>query len=307
MAHANPTFADLFREASVWTHHEPDYDVIMNTIGHAAATNANDTIVHVHNTSIRTPCALAFVIKGDEDVVYLGHSPYIYLADITSPTLMDGRVVVLVGNRSDACIPAVVLPHKAFGRNNNIRASDIATIVGATGHGAAPPVFCLGPHAVGPTVNALCARRAVLLPPTFAATAVSFRDNGRLTLAAFYAQFVLGNHDSATAAKQQMWSHVAQWFCLASTENAANKSVVWVTPIKPATPPTRMAITNFAARRVKDLLGQVGYGGPALTNTAFCLGLTPCVMQCLTTRPHTSTTTAKPAARRLPRSMEPVC
>jgi hypothetical protein len=30
-----------------------------------------------------------------------------------------------------------------------------------------------------------------------------------------------------------------------------------------------MALTNFATRRVKDLLGQVGYGGPALTNVAF--------------------------------------
>jgi hypothetical protein len=69
MAHANPTFADLFREASVWTHHDPDYEVLMNTIGHAAATNVNDTIVHVHNTSICTPCVLAFVIEGDEDVV----------------------------------------------------------------------------------------------------------------------------------------------------------------------------------------------------------------------------------------------
>jgi hypothetical protein len=54
-------------------------------------------------------------------------------------------------------------------------------------------------------MNALCARRAVLLPPTFAATAVLFRNNGRLTLAAFYAQFFdLGKHDSATAAEQQM-------------------------------------------------------------------------------------------------------
>jgi hypothetical protein len=118
-------------------------------------------------------------------------------------------------------------------------------------------------------VNAHRCRRAVIRPPTYAATAVSFRDDGRHTLAAFYAQFVLGKHDSAAADKQQMWSHVAQWFCLASTDNAANASVVRVTPIEPATPPTRMALTNFATRRVKDLLGQVGYGGPALTNTAF--------------------------------------
>jgi hypothetical protein len=74
MAVANPTFADLFREVSVWTQHDPDYEVIMAAVGHAAATNMNDTIVHIHNTAICTPCVIAFVIiEGDEDVVYLGH------------------------------------------------------------------------------------------------------------------------------------------------------------------------------------------------------------------------------------------
>jgi hypothetical protein len=57
---------------------------------------------------------------------------------------MDGRIVVLVGNRLDACIP-VVLPAEAFGRTNEIRVPDIATIVGATGHGAAPAVYRSGP------------------------------------------------------------------------------------------------------------------------------------------------------------------
>jgi hypothetical protein len=144
MAHANPTFADLFCEASIWTHHhELDYNVIMNAIGHTAATNINDTVIHVHNTSLCS-LILAFVIEGNKNVVYLGHSPYLYPADVTSPTPMDARIVVLVGNRFNACIP-VVLPVDAFGRTNDIQASDIAAIVGAAGHGAAPPVFCSGP------------------------------------------------------------------------------------------------------------------------------------------------------------------
>jgi hypothetical protein len=122
-------------------------------------------------------------------------------------------------------------------------------------------------------VNTLRARRAVLLPPTFAATAVSFRDNARLTLPAFYLQFVLGKHDLATAAEAQQWSHVAQWFRLASTDSNAGDSVVRVAPVEPPTPPTRMALTNFAARRIKELLGQVGFGGPGLTNAAFQAGV----------------------------------
>jgi hypothetical protein len=212
----------------------------MATVGHATATNMKDTIVHIHNTAIRTPCVIAFVIEGDEDVVYLGHLPYIYPADIANPTVIDARIIVLVGNRSDACMP-VVLPADAFGRTSDIRASDIATIMGAAGHGAAPPEYRTGPHVAGPTVNQLRVRRAVMLPPSFAATAVSYRDDGCLTLAAFYAQFVLNKHDSAVAAEAQMWSHVALWFRLALTNNNANKSVVSVVPVKPATPPGRMS------------------------------------------------------------------
>jgi hypothetical protein len=34
-----------------------------------------------------------------------------------------------------------------------------------------------------------------------------------------------------------------------------------------------MALTNFATRHIKDLLAQVGYGGPALTNVAFRAGV----------------------------------
>jgi hypothetical protein len=100
-----------------------------------------------------------------------------------------------------------------------------------------------------------------MLPPSFAATAVSYRDYGRLTLAAFYAQFVLNKHDSAVAAKVQMWSHVAQWFRLASTNSNTNESVVRVVPVEPATPPIRMSLTNFTSQRIRDLLGKVGFGG----------------------------------------------
>ena len=272
MAAANPTFADLFREASVWTNYDPDYEVLMTTVGHAAATNSNDTAVHIHNTATRTPCVVAFTIAGDEDVVYLGHSPYIYPQDVTSPTAMDGRVVVLVGNRADACVP-VVLPADAFGRLAATRVQDVATIVGPQGHGAAPPVYRAGPHAAGPNVNELRVRRALLLPPSFAATMVSYRDDGRLTLAAFYAQFVLNKHDSAVAAEQQMWSHAAQWFRAASANTAANESIVRVACIEPAAPPARMALTNFANRRIKELLGQVGYAGPNLSNATFLAGV----------------------------------
>jgi hypothetical protein len=55
--------------------------------------------------------------------------------------------------------------------------------------------------------------------------------------------------------------------------NNAGESVVRVTPVEPATPPTRMALTNFAARRIKELLGQVGFGGPGLTNAVFQAGV----------------------------------
>jgi hypothetical protein len=125
----------------------------------------------------------------------------------------------------------------------------------------------------GPTVNQIRVRRAVLLPPSFAATAVSYRNDGCLTLAAFYAQFVLSKHDSGVAAEAQMWSHMAQWFRLALTNNNTNDSVIRVVPVEPATPPVRMSLTNFTSQRIRDLLGKIGFGGPGLTNVAFQAGI----------------------------------
>ena len=97
------------------------------------------------NLSQRSPVTVAFVVKGDEDHVHVGHSPSMYPADPTSVSPFDNLVVVLLGNDINSATP-LVLPASSFARPAGVRTLDVATIVGATVHGAAPAVLRSGLH-----------------------------------------------------------------------------------------------------------------------------------------------------------------
>lgn len=270
MAVANPTFTDLFRDATKWPDADPDYAVLMNTLGHGVATGGADAVVAFHNTATRSPVAIAVVLEGDEDHVLIGHTPHIYPTDLTSPSPMDGLVTLFVGSDPDTCT-TLVLPQVAFGRSNQCRSHDIATIVGPGGHGAAPPVYRDGPHAA-PVVQ-IQVRRVHLLPPTAAADAIDRHDDGRYTLADFYAQFVQGKHDSADAAEAALWAPTALWFRAASTNVAGDQSVVRVAPIAITLNHIMTRLNAFMVRRKKELMSRVGVGGPQLSNNTFAAGI----------------------------------
>ena len=273
MAVPNPSFADLFTSADAWVDLNPDYAALMGTLGHGSATTGPDVATGMHNLATRTPTAIAFVMEADEDHVYIGHSPHLYPTDVLQPTAMDGRIVLLLGRHPDSYVP-VTLPDDAFTRLANTHCLDIATIVGATGHGAAPPVVRTGGHAAtDANVNTLRARRAHLLPPTIAAHAVGFHADGRYTLQSFYTQFVQGKHDSADAATAALWAETAIWFRMASTNTAAGNSVVRTLTIEPAIPPHRNLLSAVCNRRIKVAMAQIGVGGPALSNNTFQAGI----------------------------------
>ena len=87
-----------------------------------------------------------------------------YPADPTSVSPFDNLVIVLLGNDIDSSTP-LALPVTSITRLAAVRALDIATIVGATGHGAAPAVLCSGPYGTGDSnVSETRARPICLLP-----------------------------------------------------------------------------------------------------------------------------------------------
>ena len=73
MAAAN--ISDLFNNPAKWTNHAPEHANILALVGNGAATNRADTSRHITNLATRSPVVLAFVLAGDEDRIYVGHSP----------------------------------------------------------------------------------------------------------------------------------------------------------------------------------------------------------------------------------------
>ena len=269
----SPKFSDLLVDPDRWDASNPAYDEILAVVGAGAATNSANTARAVVNLSIRSPVAIAFVITGDEDHIHVGHTPTLFPQDITSNTPYDNNVVVLVGDKVDACVP-LVLPDAAFQRTAAFRAFDVATIIGPTGHGAAPAVWRTGPHA--PTTadtSEIRARRAMVLPCDAAGTAVSTHEDGRYSLLAFYNTWVAPQMADPDAAVVARWTPVRDWFRAASTNDGAGDSVIKVTPIPSAVPAHNQRLNAWVARQRNSQLARLGAGGPGLTSAAFAQGV----------------------------------
>ena len=171
MATAPSLFSTLASNAALWPSHDPPYADIMAALGSGTASR-NEVMSGVVGLATRTPIVLAFVIHGDEDHVYVGHSPMTFPNDPVSTTPFDGRVVVLVGDDVGSAVPMVLAPEH-FGRSDERLTLTHDTILGPTGHGAAPPVYQSGPHAGGTAnTNNLRAHRVLVLPPQMLAIAL---------------------------------------------------------------------------------------------------------------------------------------
>ena len=265
-------FSALYGDATYWDDPDPDYATLLGTVGGAAGTSWPATRDALMNIAARSPVTLAFVVEGDEDFIYIGHSPSIYPADLLDVTPFDNHMVVLVGNDSAAATP-VILPPAAFQRTGDIRCEDVATIIGPGGHGAAPAVFRTGPHAVGPTVAELNNRRAMLLPCSDGQAALADHPDGRWSLVAFYNSFVAPNLASADPAVVAKYEPVRDWWRAASTNAAGDASILRVTPVAPGPPNLTTRINGWANRHKEAQLARMGVGGPGLSNAAFAAGV----------------------------------
>ena len=269
----DPTFADLFANAAAWVDHEPDYsDLMANHLGHAAATTQADASKGFHNLATRSPVAIAVVLTGDEDHVQICHSPSLYPGDLTNPVpTLDGLMVLLTGVSPDLMAP-IVLANEAWGRINATRCDEIATLIGAAGHGAAPVVVRTGPHAVG-TGSDVRVRRAHLLPTQWAADAISYMPDGRYTLPSFYQRFLHGKWDDADADLRALCAPTAAWFRAASTNVTGGDNLVRVAQTAQATLPHQRPLNACGTRRAKCLMSLHGVGGPQLSSHAFRAGM----------------------------------
>ena len=111
-------------------------------------------------------------------------------ADPLSNTAFDNHVVVLIGNSLAEAVP-VVLPEDTFARTNDIYCTNVATITGAAGHAAAPPVYLSGPHNnATATATQIQVQRTFVFPTAMVNTALTTVADGCYTLPLFHATFL---------------------------------------------------------------------------------------------------------------------
>ena len=276
MALAKPTFSLLLNDPAKWLDPNPDYATLLLTVGNdrtgVAATTVKAAIL---NIAQRSPVALAFVLNNDLDHIYVGHTPRLYPQDLTSATAMDNLVVVQVGNDPASSLP-VVLPDAAFSRTALAYVTDVPTIVGPNGHGHAPVVLRSGPHtATVATVSRHAIQHCFLLPCDSAGDAIAIHEDGRFTMASFYAEFVDGKYDAADAATAALWEPLSIFFRGASTvaAGAGGGNLMSTTAVPPGSLPDQGRLAAFTSRIVGETMARLGVGGPQLSNHTFAQGI----------------------------------
>jgi hypothetical protein len=271
---ATTNFSDLLADPSQWDEHRPDHAALMGVVGAGAGADAIATKTAVINTASRSPVVLAFMLTGDDNHIYVGHTPTVFPADVLAATPFDNLTILLIGNDLQRVTP-VVLPNELFQRCQEIRVFNTGHMTGAAGHSAAPAVFRFDAAGAGDAeAGEIRARRFFLLPADRAEEAVSHSVDGRFTILGFYNRFIQPGLADADPAIVDAHRPIEQWWRYACTNTAAGVSRLANAPVTSPLPGATMRLNGWVNRVTSSLLGRLGVGGPVLTTAAFTAGVT---------------------------------
>ncbi len=276
MAAAAPSLASaLAQDAARWADPNPDHERILDLVGGAAATARDAASLSMLDVNQRSPVALCFVLTGDSDHIYVGHSLTRYPVNPGAATPFDGRVVALVGDDIANAVP-VVLQADAFARPNAIHAKTADYMAGANGHGAAPQVFRFDPSdGTDGDATEVRIRRCFPMAAGKVAAALSSEPTGQYTLLNFYARFLQADLASGDAAVVAAATPLRDWWRLACTNTAAGaaNTVPAVDQVAAGNPIHAQGLGQWVAQLKVNQLRRLGAGGPALTTAAFQQGI----------------------------------
>ena len=208
--------ANFYNKPDNWVDHRPDYAALLAIVGAAAGTADRAAAAKaLVNQGKHSLVVVAFTLRGDDEHIYIAHSPSGYASDPLNPTNFDGLVVVLVGNDLQTAYP-VTIPAAHWARSPGVRSNTNAVITGPTMHGANLIVHRSGPHqAAAPDTDALDARPIMLMPFTAGYDLLSTTQSGCYSLHGFYNTFI--QPGLADAATQASWQPVEEWWRRACT------------------------------------------------------------------------------------------
>ncbi len=271
MAAAAPLFSDYFAEPGHWDQHAPTTASIVGAVGEASGSNNLETMARMCNIALRSPVAVAFMLAGDTDHIYVGSNPTIFPPDPLEATAYDGNMVVLLGNNLQTATP-VVLGANHFVRSIEVHCHTADELVRQ--HNAGVPVIRTGPHANGAAdTSGIHTRPAFCLPPDRASEFVLTNPDGRHTLQGFYNTFINGER-VAGGARAVAVQALTDWWRHCCTDRAnPNPPRHCVDPITDPLPLHQARLTAWVHRVKEGVRIKLGVGGPGLTTVAFAAGI----------------------------------
>ena len=264
--------SDYLNEAAYWDVPDIDWATLYPVVAQDSGTNSAGTLAHICNLATRSPIALAFMVAGDTDHIYVGHNPTQFPNNPTSASAYDNSLVLLVGDNLQTATP-ICLGVNHFARTPETHCETHTQLV--AGWTNAPPVYRSGPHAAGTgNTGPVRTRPAFTLPTDRASDFIQGSADGRYTLQGFYMRFI-EPEITAGGDRANNVEPLRDWWRLSCTDrNAPNAPYHCLQVVQALLPPDHAALQAWASRVRNNILTKMGVGGPGLTNAAFNLGIT---------------------------------
>lgn len=270
-------YTDIINDDDQWSTPNPDHATVLATMDGSAAADRPTAMAFANNLAVHSPTALAFVLTGDPDYIYVGWGPTVFPANPSNATGYDGHTLVMLGNNIDTALP-VCLPDECFARAAQVTAFTNDYIVGANGHtAAAGAVFRFGHQADGAADTSNLRYRGVfpLSKANMLTILPHIQNTGRISLLAFHTRLIAPGLASADAAVRAATGPIRDWYRVACMNVAAaphNPRTGFALTHDPAVL-AQQAMASYANHLKIRELSKLGVGGPQLTTAAFEHGM----------------------------------
>ena len=221
----------------------------MNAVGAGSAAETTDFGRDLLNISARSPTVLCFIIQGDEDAIYAGHSPLRYPGNNAASTGYDNLISVFVGNdiNSASTFTFLLTPSLA-------KPTHVSTLMNTSW-------------------DQIHAHKVMLTPPSMANNFVTVKASGRYSFLAFYAfydNFLHAEYDT-DGDHHTAITPLIVWWCFAAMNapGARGTAIIGITGVTDAGMVRQQQYNRFMSQHRGQLLARIGHGGPSLSAANF--------------------------------------
>lgn len=238
---ADRSFSTYYSNVAHWEDYRPAFADLLAQVGAASGLNSADTLESLPLLAEDTPIVVAFVHPGETDRIQFGHRPTVH----RQAGGVQDRVILVLGNVEAECL-GYVLPADAFQLTGNVAV--MANPANLQAHLAGGGVNH-GPNLLGPGLDDVDTRRAMVLPPQWAEVCVTA---GSMTFQEFYQEFLHPVIHAAVPADVQRIRAWTDWWRVATTlvTVGGNDVCAVVQPTEAFSIADTRAVNGWLTRRV---------------------------------------------------------